>query len=141
MKMWIGSPRRINGVAEAREPGPIPHNTMTHLIARAWAASICNGLLNAIGLGRDQLRGYAGFLEAAVVLEELLVRRDAEHSRATSRARADLLLPALVPSELAPCGIFGWGRSQIVEARVLMRKLRCVLRLRQSRAQIVPGMA
>ena len=46
--------------------------------------------------------GYAGF-RAAVAALGASVRLVTEHSSATSRARADLLLAADVPSKLAPC--------------------------------------
>src|SRR5215475_10847384 len=116
--------------------GPLPHSPQERGASdRRWnhGTPSSHRYCTVLACSRHQVRGHAGFrLEAVAALGEDLVRLTTEHSSATSRARADLLLPAGVPSKLAPCGILGRGRSQILEARELMRKLRCVLRLRQS---------
>ena len=54
-----------------------------------------------------QVVGCAGFRLEVVALGDVLVRLVAEHSSATSRARADLLLALVVPSKLPPCGMLG----------------------------------
>ena len=92
-------------------------------------------------LARTTVRlAYRGLPREVVAELGEMARLEPEHSSATSRARADLLLPPASPSGTVASGLLGCGRSQIVEARVLIRKVRCVLRLRQRRAQMVPGM-
>ena len=75
------------------------------MLAGAELASVFDDL----GLRHYTSRcGYAGFqLEVVGALGDVLVRLAAEHSSATSRARADLLLSVVVPRKLTPCGILG----------------------------------
>src|SRR5262245_26055755 len=61
-----------------------------------------------LACSRRRVCGYAGFrLDVVAALGDVLVRLAAEHSSATSRPRADLLLAVVVPSKLPPCGMLG----------------------------------